>query len=434
MIPQKKCLSLLLASTLVFGSSVLQAGQAKFSIIPTADSIVALLLPNNFTETVSYQVTNQTKTTRTLTMTPLTGVSQVTSAAGTCQKPFTLAPQQSCTLTLSINGSLIPASGIQGGPVICKTNSPTDPSPDPFLCSQPDIGNTLAVSVTTPGQRAYVANQFASSVSFCQVNPATGFLSQCAVTATGLSGLEGIGFNPAGNYFYSANPGNNTISLCQANKQTGALSSCVNSGGTGFNLPNAIAFSPDGTVLYTANLGGAQSVSACLVNAGTGMLSSCIINTSPTFGAPADMTVNSTGTLAYIANRSKSTISVCKVSGQALTACDSSSGTLINAPEGVTLSPLDKRIYIANAGDKKIIVCDIRQDSTGFLDNCSATDGPFVGTGNVGLNQIGTTAYVPNQLLQQVFACDVNTLDGKLSSCKPSRGTGFVGPAGVVIH
>lgn len=424
---------LLIFSILMLGSSSVLAAQAKFSIIPEAGAITAFLLPRNFTETVRYQVTNQTKLTRTLTMVPMTGVSQTTTGAGVCPNPFTLGPQQSCILSLVIDGAHVPSTGIKGGPVVCKTMGPNNTNPDPFLCSQPSLAHTLAVSVTTRGQHAYIANQLGNSVSFCQVNPATGLLSQCAITATGLSAVEGIGFNPAGTLFYSANVLTNSISVCQVNSGTGALSGCMNAGGSGFNLPDAIAFSPDGSILYTSNFGGA-SVSACLVDATTGLLSSCVTNFSPTFSAPANMAINSAGTLAYVVNRTANTTSVCNVTGQIVDSCNDTSGNFFNAPEGITISPLGLHAYIANAGDRKIIVCDIRQDSTGLLDNCVSTNGEFTGTGNLGLNTLTTFAYVPNQLISEVFVCDVAPITGRLSECKRSRGVGFSGPAGVVLH
>ncbi len=428
---QKNGTSLLITGMLMLGSSMLYASEAKFSIIPTADSITSLLLPINFTETVSYQVTNNTKHTRSLTMVPITGVSQ-TLTGDVCGNPFILPPQASCTLTLNINGSQIPASGINGGPVICKTKGPNDNSPDPSFCSKPIKENSLAISVTTPGQHAYVANQLGNSVSVCQANPATGLLSQCAITATGLDGVEGVGFNPSGTFFYSANLLASTISVCHVNSSTGALSGCVNAGGTGFSQPDAVAFSPDGSIFYTANV--AESVSACFVDPVSGLLNSCVNNTSPTFAAPSDMALNASGTLAYVSNRGNSTVSVCNVSGQVVNSCNALSGSLFNAPEGITLSPLGLHAYIANAGDGKIILCDVRQDGTGLLDHCSATNGQFHGTGNVGLNTLGSFAYVPNQLINTVFACQVTQADGTLSSCLPSRGTGFDGPSGIVVN
>ncbi len=425
---------ILMTCMLIFIFSPLFAAQPKFSIIPTAGSITTFLLPSNFTETINYQVTNQTSITRTLTTVPITAVSQTVTGSGICPRPFTLASGQSCTLSLVVNGSQVPATGIMGGPVVCKTKGPNDPSPDPFLCSQPSTGNTLAISVTSPGQHAYIANQFDNTVSFCQVNPSTGFLSQCAVTATGLSGVEGIGFNPAGTFFYSANPVGNSISVCQVNSATGALSNCGDSGGTGFNLPDAIAFNPAGTILYTSNFGVPSSVSACLVNPTTGALSSCVNNISVTFSSAGDMAINSAGTLAYVVNRTNNTTSVCNVSDQSVSSCNAASGSLFNGPEGITLSPVAQFAYIANAVSNNVVVCNIRQDGTGLLDSCAVTSGQFNGTGNIGFNNLGTMAYVPNQLLNAVFVCQVSLVTGSLSSCLPSLGTGFNGPAGVVLH
>lgn len=424
-------LPFLMASMLIF-TTIVQAAQAKFDITPLAGSVTALLLPSNFTETVQYQVKNNTKITRTLTMVGITGVTQATNGNGVCSNPFTLAPQQSCILNLTINGSQVLLSGINGGPVVCKTTGSGNPSPDPFLCSKPDIKNTLAVSVTSAGQHAYIANQLNNSISVCQVNPASGFLSQCAITSNGFSLPEGIGLNPAGTFFYAANPGSSSITVCNVNQTNGALSACEDAGGAGFDLPDAIAFNPTGTILYTANFGN-NSVSTCLVDTPTGKLSNCN-NFTAAFGAPADMSLNSAGTLAYVVNRTTNTTSVCNVSGQVVDSCDNTSGAHFNAPEGVTLSPAGLHAYIANAGDKKVILCGVRQDGTGLLENCSATNGEFDGTGNVGLNQTGTYAYVPNQLLNDVFLCHVNTVSGELSDCKRSRGTGFSGPAGVVLH
>lgn len=429
---KRKNISTLIMSILMIFSSMLHAAEPKFNIVPTGDSITSFLLPSNFTETVSYQVTNQTKITRTLTMVPIAGVSQTTVGSGVCPNPFTLAKQQSCTLTLVINGSQVPSAGINGGPVVCKTKGPNDFTPDPSLCSQPSPTNTLAVSVTTSGQHAYIANQTGNSISFCQVNPATGFLSNCTITATGLNGPEGIGFNPAKTFFYAANITGNTITVCQVNTSTGALSGCTDAGGSGFNLPDGIGFNPDGTILYVSN--GGSSVSACLIDATTGLLSSCVNNSSPTFGLAADLAINSAGTFAYVVNRTGSTTSVCNVSGQTVNSCNDLSGSLFNAPEGITLSPLGLKAYIANAGNAEIIVCDVRQDGTGLLDHCSVTGGEFRGTGNIGLNTLATFAYVPNQLTNEVFVCNVSSATGELSSCQRSHGTGFVGPAGIVLN
>jgi 6-phosphogluconolactonase (cycloisomerase 2 family) len=422
----------LLLCMIMLSSSLSHAAQPKFSVTPTAGSVTSILLPNNFSETVSYRITNNTSITRTLTMVPITGVSQTLGGPLACGNPFTLSSQQSCLLNLVINGSQVPATGINGGPVICKTKGAGDNNPDPLLCSQPTQANILNISISSAGQHGYVANQMGNSVSYCQVNPATGLLSQCSVAATGLNAIEGVGFNPAGTRFYTANLGSSTISVCDVNQSSGAISNCVDAGGSGFNQPDAVAFNPSGTIFYTSNVTG--GVSACLVNANTGQLSSCVNNSSPTFSAGANMTLNSAGTLAYVANRGNSSISVCNVSGQSVTSCNNLSGTLIDAPEGITLDPAGLHAYIANAGDGKVIKCDILQDGTGLLSSCVATGGEFRGTGNVAFNTLGSFAYVPNELVNDVFVCQVSSADGTLSSCVTGRGTTFDGPSGVVIH
>lgn len=405
---------------------------SKFSIVPTTGTITTLLLPSNFSATVSYQVTNNTNITRTLTMVPIAGVSQTVTGSGICGSTFTLGASQSCTLTLTINASQVSSSGINGGPVICKTKSATDISPDPFLCSQPNQANVLSISTTTAGQHLYIANQTGNSVSYCQINPATGLLDNCSVAATGFTGIEGVGFNPAGTLFYTANLSGNTISVCTVNQSTGALSGCTNAGGSGFGEPDAVAFSPDGSIFYTSNVIG--GVTACLVNSTSGQLSSCVSNSDPTFSAAADMAINSAGTFAYVANRGSSTISVCNVSGQTVNSCNNLSGSLINQPEGITLSPSGLRAYIANAGDGTVTVCDVLQDGTGLLANCSTTSGQFRGTGNLAFNSLASFAFVPNQLISDVFTCQVSNIDGSLSTCLTSFNTGLNGPSGLVVH
>ena len=434
--PRKKGILFCIASALIMGSPSLYASQPVFSIIPASGSVTSILLPGNFTDTVSYEITNNTKNMRTLTMVPITGVTQTTLAlthlaGGICGKPFTLAPNQSCTLNLSINGSLVPSSGINGGPVICKTMAANNNSPDMSLCAQPSKADTLAISTTLTGQHAYVANQIGSSVSLCQVDPVTGLLSKCHVSATGTSGVESVNYNPAGTLLYTANLAASTVSVCHINQSTGELSGCVDSGGTGFNQPDGIVFSPDGTIFYTSNVG--NSVTSCLVNSTTGLLSNCINNTSPTFLGSSDMALNTAGTLAYVSNRFASTVSVCNVSGQTLSSCNNLSGSNIDAPEGMSLNPQGTHAYIANAGSDNVTVCDVLQDGTGLLANCSITNGQFVGTGNVAFNTLGTVAYVPNQVLGTVFTCQVSLADGTFSVCLPSLLTGFVGPSGIVL-
>lgn len=115
-----------------------------FSIVATTPTQV--IVPSTGSVKINYQVTNNTKLTRTLTMVPIKGISQNTGGVENCKSPFTLAPNQSCMLSLQLNGNELPASYL-GGPIVCKTNGPKDPTPSPFLCARPSPESILSIKV-----------------------------------------------------------------------------------------------------------------------------------------------------------------------------------------------------------------------------------------------------------------------------------------------
>lgn len=75
-----------------------------------------------------------------------TGISQT---GGPCvlaaKSPST--PNPTCTLTLSINGSALPANSIEGGPSLCQTNP--NGTPNANQCYQPDPNDVLVITRTT---------------------------------------------------------------------------------------------------------------------------------------------------------------------------------------------------------------------------------------------------------------------------------------------
>ena len=119
------------------------AATPKFLLTPT--SRTKATLPTNQTATITYKVTNQTAITRTLTIKPISGATQITTGSGACANPFTLSPGSSCDLVLRFVGSPSAAT-IAGGPVVCKTKSSTNTDPDPFLCSQPATADKLLIT------------------------------------------------------------------------------------------------------------------------------------------------------------------------------------------------------------------------------------------------------------------------------------------------
>ena len=144
---QKVILSSLLGMLLILYSTADYASKPTFLLTPTTTTRVALA--TNQTITIIYQVTNQTNKIRTLTIQPISGAEQITTGSGVCPNPFLLTPGSSCTLVLQFAGSPS-AKTVVGGPVVCKTKSSSDNSPDPFLCSQPIIKDQLFIARTLP--------------------------------------------------------------------------------------------------------------------------------------------------------------------------------------------------------------------------------------------------------------------------------------------
>lgn len=422
---------------LIISGTLQAASQAKFAVVPTAGTVTAALLPSNFKQTVQYQVTNTTEITRTLTTVPIAGVSQITTGVGACQAPFTLAPQQSCLLDLQIDASQMPASGILGGPKVCKAqNSST--SPDLFLCSEPSPAQSLGFSSTDPGQFVFVANQGAGTVSSCQMDSSNKLLGGCSIVASGFTAPEALTMDPQNRMLYVTDSGTSTISRCPFDSTTGTVGTCVDAGGSGFDLPFGVAISPDGTVLYASNGGGAGvglgSVSACHIEASTGDLSGCVNNRSATFDLPSDMTINATGTRAYVSNFNTNTISVCNIIGTSVTNCDDSSGNNFDGPEGIMLTPSGTYAYITNNTNNTVTRCVVDHTDAGLLSSCVVTEGNFDGTGNLAFNLLGDVAYVPNEALNQLFLCSVQSETGVLFNCVDSLGSGFDRPAGVLVR
>lgn len=438
---KKKIIPTILSTGLLtFASAnLLHAGSKPvFNITPTTPT--SFLLPANSSETVQYSVTNQTRVSRTLTMQPIAGVIQTSEG---CTNPFVLAPQQSCLLTLQINGSQIP-SNISGGPIICKTQGPGNNNPDPFLCSQPAPENILSVSVigAIPTQQAYVTNWLGNSISLCDVNSLDGSLTNCAITAgspTITIGLfmnpEAIALNPDKTLLYvanisAANMSASTVSFCQVDSTSGALSNCANTTGGPVNGADGISINSSGTLAYVSNAGN-DTVSVCQIDSITGVLSNACTNSGSGFHVPSDMTLNALGTRAYVSNLITSSVTSCAIDDTGLLNCDDI--TLgFNAPEGITLHPSGQFAYITNNGNNTVSVCQI-DFLSGHLSSCAVTGGQFDGFGNLAFNSMGTRAYIPRFASNKVSVCSVNLNTGALSSCRDSNGSGFNGPSGILL-
>lgn len=94
------------------------------------------------TATIQYLVTNQSNRSHTLSLnSTIPGVTQ-NASSGYCSNPFTLGSQQSCTLTLIVQGASL-QSNIVGGPVVCEQGNI-------LQCYQPSAADSLNITSFAP--------------------------------------------------------------------------------------------------------------------------------------------------------------------------------------------------------------------------------------------------------------------------------------------
>ena len=113
-----------------FLMSSAQAGNPLWTFSPLTPTTVSV--PTGSTATIEYKVTNQSRKTHTLRMKPIVGV--IPSGCTT-----SLGYHQSCTLSLSINGSALKGN-IVGGPVLCEQGNPNQ-------CYRPSRGDQLHINI-----------------------------------------------------------------------------------------------------------------------------------------------------------------------------------------------------------------------------------------------------------------------------------------------
>lgn len=129
--------TLLVSIIALFSTISSHAGIPLWTFTPL--SATTIVIPTGSTTTIQYQITNQSRKTHTLAMTPINGITQITTA-GNCAAQFTLFYLQSCLLTLSVNANALQTNHLVGGPIVCQQGNP-------LQCYQPSNGNRLNIQV-----------------------------------------------------------------------------------------------------------------------------------------------------------------------------------------------------------------------------------------------------------------------------------------------
>lgn len=108
------------------------------------------------TETLSYNIINQSSQAKNLTLKPIAGV-----GAYPCYLPF---KGSSCNVTLTINGSAVSEQGVHGGPMFCEQGNINQ-------CYQPEPQNQLNISLTATTAGHLVLTQAGGPVRTLSFQP-----------------------------------------------------------------------------------------------------------------------------------------------------------------------------------------------------------------------------------------------------------------------
>lgn len=353
----------------------------------------------------------------------------ITASSGVGPYTFTVA-----------SGTLPPGLTLSSGGAI--TGTPTNMGTYHFTIMATDTNSadtgSQSYSLVINASFAYVTNPHNNTVSLCQVNHTSGALSGCTSTGSGFGSPDYLSLSPDNSvprHAYIANFLNSNIILCTADSITGQLSSCAQTGPS-FLDARVIILNSAMTFAYISGDGGSGNVTQCSIDSTTGALSNCVF-TGSGFLASSGMALNPAGTIMYVTSSNFSTLSyvsrcaVDPVSG-ALTNCVTT-GSGFSVPARITLNTTGTFAYITNQGTSNITLCEIDQ-TNGDLNNCTTTGtgGVFSQFGNLAMNISDTLAYVPNSSTNIVSLCTVN-VDGTLSGCANSGGTGFNFPQGITL-
>ncbi|MCW8417570.1 hypothetical protein OQJ18_10005 [Fluoribacter dumoffii] len=114
------------------------AGKPLWTFTPDPNFPPKLYISSIGTATIKYTITNQSRRAHILSMKPIAGITQITSA-GNCPNPLKLGSHQSCILKLLVNGNKL-SGNIKEGPVLCEQGNM-------LQCYQPDVADILNISL-----------------------------------------------------------------------------------------------------------------------------------------------------------------------------------------------------------------------------------------------------------------------------------------------
>ena len=396
-----KAISISFGALLVFLSGLVYAGSPVWTFLPLRATTISVSTAD--TATIQYQVTNQSRKTHVLKMRGITGISQNTTP-GNCTNPFTLGYQQSCTLTLTVDGSSLQGA-VVGGPVVCQQGNASQ-------CYQPSRSDSLNITLTTaPG-----ATTLSTSVSHLALSktgyteyglpgtptPTSGVARTIEVTNTGSNATSNLSIS------YPPNWPSGTTATTNCGPSLAANGSCT------ITIPPGNTATSDGTnpCTTTGTAPVAQTISISADNASTVSSTVVILGYGCIYQggyvyALDDTTPGSSSVggkvagLTNVSNSNKWTESRVDIAGAESTTNGAQNTTDIMADASCTDSPTDCAAYqcrINFTGGEKTdwylpAICEEGYDTLNSGSGCGTAGSPtlqnmqsnLVDIGNVGL-------------------------------------------------
>jgi hypothetical protein len=408
------------------------------------------------TAAIQYTVTNQSHRRHALFMEPILGVNQITTGAGVCGASFVLEYQQSCTLSLQVNGAEL-RGNVFGGPVVCE-------QPNTLQCYQPAAGNQLAIYLES-GQK-YTITPSAGANGTISPNTVQTVDSGSNVVFTAIPNanyqafqwlVDGVLVQTYGSTYQLTNvTANHTVAVtfqtliprfsyitqgssqgilvCNVNAADGTLSGCVDAGGGSIIstiTPEGIAIDNTGTYAFiTSGNSSPANVYQCIINQSNGTFNSC---SSTTITTPAGytptysfITLNSTSTMAYLGSYvsgNSNPILACPISNGVISPiCTNTGATGVGSHlVGITLNASNTVAYAASISNHYVTQCAV---NGALFSSCINKIGSgftlFSGPSATALNNTGTILYVVDYVgtAFHVYGCDTTeTGTNQFSSC-----------------
>ncbi len=223
-----------------------------------------------------------------------------------------------------------------------------------------------AIAVSPDGQRVYVANSSANSVSVLDVH------TRAPITAIPV-GLHpyGIAVNPEGSLAYAANAGNNSVSIIDTDAC--AVTSTIGAG----EDPYAVAVSPDGDRVYVTNQGDDTLTVLDTVT-------DTVIATIDVGAGPTGVAVTPDGRRVCVVNNEAHSMSVVDTTTESVTA----DITVGKHPAQVAITPDGSQAFVTNAAGGSVSIIDL---SSGAIDENILVGAHPIG---VAISPDGRSAYV----------------------------------------